>query len=106
MNRSSVVSNGQVPSITGGTAVDSQSRFSVDSDMIFTHGVALDAAHKNAGGAPIEDESPMGKEIGWWSIVLINTSSMIGTGIFSTPGTLLKQTGSIGLALIYWVIGL
>ena len=95
-----------VRSLTGATAVDNQSRFSADSDMIFTRGISLDAAHKNAGGAPIEDESPMGKEIGWWSIVLLNLSSIIGTGIFSTPGTLLKQTGSLGLALVYWVIGL
>ncbi|KAG8905986.1 hypothetical protein FRB99_007843 [Tulasnella sp. 403] len=87
------------------TAVESQSRFSIDSEMIFTHGIALDAAHKNAGGAPVEDESPMGKEMGWWSLVLLNFSIMIGTGIFSIPGTLVKQTGSIGLALIYWFIG-
>ncbi|TQS31445.1 hypothetical protein Golomagni_08268, partial [Golovinomyces magnicellulatus] len=30
---------------------------------------------------------------------------MIGTGIFSTPGSILGATGSIGLALMYWTIG-
>ncbi|KAG9015340.1 hypothetical protein FRB93_013040 [Tulasnella sp. JGI-2019a] len=88
-------------------ALDTRSRFSVDSDdIVFTNGVALDATRKNAGGAPIEESSPMGHEIGWWSIVLLNLSMMIGTGIFSTPGTLLKQTGSVGLALIFWGMGL
>lgn len=86
---------------------ESQSRFSIDSsDMVVTVGVSLDATRKNAGGAPIEDESPMGKEVGWWSIVLLNISGMIGTGIFSTPGGISKETGSVGLALLYWVIGL
>ncbi|KAG8853927.1 hypothetical protein FRB96_007936 [Tulasnella sp. 330] len=96
---------GYAPSSTA--ALDTRSRFSVDSDdIVITNGVALDATQKNAGGAPIEETSPMGREIGWWSIVFLNFSSMIGTGIFSTPGTLLKETGSVGLALIYWFIGL
>ncbi|KAL5590528.1 hypothetical protein FOBRF1_014085 [Fusarium oxysporum] len=30
---------------------------------------------------------------------------MVGTGIFSTPATILRLTGSVGLALVYWVIG-
>jgi hypothetical protein len=30
---------------------------------------------------------------------------MVGTGIFSTPATILRLTDSVGLALIYWVIG-
>lgn len=88
------------------TAVDSRSRFSADDDNVITNGAPLDATQKNSGGAPIEKSSPMGSEIGWWSIVLLNMSMMIGTGIFSTPGTILKQTGSVGVALIYWVIGL
>ena len=65
-----------------------------------------DVTQMDFGGAPIEVDSPMGKEIGWWSIVFLNLSMMVGTGIFSTPGTILKQTGSVGLALIYWCIGL
>jgi amino acid permease len=86
---------------------DTRSYFSSsDDEVILADGVDLDHKHKNAGGAPIEDESPMGKELGWWSIVFLNISMMIGTGIFSTPGTILKQTGSVGLALIYWCVGL
>ncbi|BEI91616.1 uncharacterized protein CcaverHIS019_0404360 [Cutaneotrichosporon cavernicola] len=29
---------------------------------------------------------------------------MVGTGIVSTPSNILTGTGSVGLALIYWVI--
>ncbi|KAF9005316.1 high-affinity methionine permease [Hymenopellis radicata] len=67
--------------------------------------LSLDEEHKNLGGAPIEDVSPIGLDVGWWTAVFLNFSQMIGTGIFSTPGTILRQCGSLGLALIFWVIG-
>lgn len=31
---------------------------------------------------------------------------MVGTGIFSTPSSILVGTGSVGLTLIYWFLGL
>ncbi|KIY61698.1 high-affinity methionine permease [Cylindrobasidium torrendii FP15055 ss-10] len=65
----------------------------------------LDELHRNEGGAPIEDVSPIGIQVGWWTAVFLNFSQMIGTGIFSTPGTILRQCGSFGLAMIFWVIG-
>lgn len=30
---------------------------------------------------------------------------MVGTGVYSTPASVLSGTGSVGLAMIYWVIG-
>lgn len=30
---------------------------------------------------------------------------MIGSGIFSTPGSVLKEVGSPGVAMILWVLG-
>jgi hypothetical protein len=77
-----------------------------DNEVLVPDNLSLDEERKNAGGAPLELESPLGNEIGWWTIVLLSLSGTIGTGIFSTPGTILKQTGSVGLALIFWTIGL
>jgi amino acid permease len=68
--------------------------------------ITLEGDKENPGGAPVESESPLGKQIGWWTIVFLNLSGTIGTGIFSTPGGILKQSGSVGLALVYWIIGL
>ncbi|PBL01523.1 high-affinity methionine permease [Armillaria gallica] len=78
---------------------------SADSNVVLADNLSLDEEHRNLGGAPIEDSSPMGKDVGWWTAVFLNFSQMIGTGIFSTPGTILRQTGSFGLAMIFWVIG-
>ncbi|ATY65620.1 high affinity methionine permease [Cordyceps militaris] len=62
-------------------------------------------AYQEAAGAPVESSSPLGYEVGWVTILFLNINQMIGTGIFSTPGSILKSTGSIGLALMYWAIG-
>ncbi|EJP62073.1 High-affinity methionine permease [Beauveria bassiana] len=63
------------------------------------------AAYQEAAGAPVESNSPLGYHVGWATIIFLNINQMIGTGIFSTPGSILNATGSVGLALIYWVIG-
>ncbi|KPM42493.1 hypothetical protein AK830_g4073 [Neonectria ditissima] len=61
--------------------------------------------YQEAVGAPVESKSPLGYHVNWVTIIFLNVNMMVGTGIFSTPGTILGRTGSIGLALIYWVIG-
>ncbi|KAF9484383.1 high affinity methionine permease [Pholiota conissans] len=62
-----------------------------------------DAAVTN--GAPIEKISPLGYHVDWITVVFLNISKMIGTGVFTTPGSILKAVGSVGLSLIFWVIG-
>lgn len=56
-------------------------------------------------GAPTEKISPLGYHVDWVSVVFLNVGKMIGTGVFSTPGAILVGVGSVGLSLIYWVIG-
>ncbi|KAF9240524.1 hypothetical protein LCP9604111_8699 [Penicillium roqueforti] len=63
------------------------------------------ATYQEASGAPVEVNSPLGYSVGWVTVVFLNLSKMIGTGVFSTPSTVLKGAGSVGLTLFYWVIG-
>ncbi|KAK7539111.1 high-affinity methionine permease [Phyllosticta paracitricarpa] len=58
-----------------------------------------------ATGAPVEKESPLGYEVNWISIIFLNISQMVGTGVFSTASSILSATGSVGMSLIYWVLG-
>lgn len=44
------------------------------------------------------------KEMGLWQGVSVIVGSMIGSGIFITPGTVLKTSGSIPVAIIVWVL--
>ncbi|KAK5743835.1 hypothetical protein LTR17_002457 [Elasticomyces elasticus] len=63
-------------------------------------------SYQEASGAPVETTSPLGLNVGSVTIVFLNLSKMIGTGIFSTPSSILRGTGSVGLSLVYWFIGL
>ncbi|RAK87617.1 high affinity methionine permease [Aspergillus costaricaensis CBS 115574] len=61
--------------------------------------------YQEASGAPIESKSPLGYSVGAVTVIFLNLSKMIGTGVFSTPSTVLDGAGSVGLSLFYWVIG-
>ncbi|KAK4554628.1 hypothetical protein LTR86_008130 [Recurvomyces mirabilis] len=80
-------------------------------------------SYQEASGAPVEATSPLGLNVGSFTIVFLNISKMIGTGIFSTrtkshphriarkltaiqASSIFNGTGSVGLSLIYWFIGL
>ncbi|KAJ3539462.1 hypothetical protein NM208_g5486 [Fusarium decemcellulare] len=79
-----------------------------DGDLAFTRvqgGNGSKPSYQEAIGAPVESNSPLGYHVGWITIIFLNVNQMVGTGVFSTPGTILNKTGSIGLALIYWFIG-
>ncbi|TFK25641.1 high affinity methionine permease [Coprinopsis marcescibilis] len=56
-------------------------------------------------GAPTEKVSPLGYHVDWISVVFLSVSKMIGTGVFTMPGAILKGVGSVGLSLVFWVIG-
>ncbi|KAI1849708.1 hypothetical protein JX265_008047 [Neoarthrinium moseri] len=61
--------------------------------------------YQEAGGAPVESISPLGYDVGPITILFLNISMMIGTGVYSTPSAILKGTGSVGLSMIFWVLG-
>ncbi|KAL8403543.1 hypothetical protein RB594_008710 [Gaeumannomyces avenae] len=91
-----------------GYSSDSEPSVIHDGDLAYTHakgGNGSRAAYQEAVGAPVETKSPLGYHVGWLTIIFLNVNQMIGTGIFSTPGSILGRTGSPGLALIYWFIG-
>ncbi|KAK3308339.1 amino acid permease-domain-containing protein [Chaetomium strumarium] len=62
-------------------------------------------SYQEASGAPVESQSPLGYNVGAVTIIFLNVSKMTGTGVYSTPSAILKGTGSVGLAMIYWALG-
>ncbi|CUA77048.1 High-affinity methionine permease [Saccharomyces cerevisiae S288c] [Rhizoctonia solani] len=50
--------------------------------------------------APIEETSPLGYSVNFANATLMNTSAMIGMGIFSTPSFILKSVGSVGMLIM------
>ncbi|KAK8085887.1 high-affinity methionine permease [Apiospora hydei] len=63
------------------------------------------STYQIATGAPVEDHSPLGYNVGPVTIIFLNISMMIGTGVYSTPSSILSGTGSVGLSMIWWLLG-
>ncbi len=41
-------------------------------------------SYQEASGAPVENISPLGLEVTWFTTIFLNIGQMIGTGVFST----------------------
>ena len=46
-----------------------------------------------------------GRNLSWSSAYILVISRVIGSGIFATPGTIVKSVGSVGITLLLWVVG-
>ncbi|RPB05326.1 amino acid transporter [Choiromyces venosus 120613-1] len=59
--------------------------------------------------AEVTDEQvfviPEDRKLGIISTVFLIINKMIGSGVFSTPSGVLAATGSVGIALILWLVG-
>lgn len=53
----------------------------------------------------LPETATLGRNLSWSSAYILCISRVIGSGIFATPGPILKTTGSVGLALLLWVFG-
>lgn len=93
--------------VDAGNSSDSEASVIHDGKLSYVRQTAGNgtSGYQEAVGAPVESQSPLGYHVNWITIIFLNVNHMVGTGIFSTPATILRLTGSIGLALIYWVIG-
>jgi hypothetical protein len=77
--------------------------------------------YQDANGAPVEQVSPLGYHVGWYGILFLNVSQMVGTGVFSTrkfsfpaylyytdehaAGSILRSLDSVGMSMMYWFFG-
>ncbi|KAH6695023.1 methionine permease [Plectosphaerella plurivora] len=53
----------------------------------------------------IPETSPLGRTLSWQSAYIIVISRVIGSGIFATPGSIVRTVGSAGLSLSLWIVG-
>ncbi|KAJ1304373.1 hypothetical protein OPQ81_005525 [Rhizoctonia solani] len=64
----------------------------------------LEARQDETSLAPVEQTSPLGYNVGFVNATLVNTSAMIGMGIFSTPSYVLKSVGSVGALVTLYLV--
>lgn len=53
----------------------------------------------------LPETSTLGRTINWSSAYILVISRVIGSGIFATPGVIVKEVGSVGLSFTLWVTG-
>lgn len=70
------------------------------------YGTVADAT-ESPGGLSLTEGSAggLGRHLGVFSCTLLIVGRIIGTGIFSTPSSILSSTGSVGASLLLWVLG-
>jgi len=54
---------------------------------------------------PETSESPLRRDMGLWAAMSIVIGTVIGSGIFIVPKTMVLQVGSPGMVLLVWVFG-
>ncbi|EPE28870.1 hypothetical protein GLAREA_00028 [Glarea lozoyensis ATCC 20868] len=91
------------------TGIDTgRANFVADGDLNYAieqGGNGSQPSYQEVSGAPVEVHSPLGYAVGPVTILFLNMSKMVGTGVYSTPASVLVGTGSVGLSMIYWVLG-
>ncbi|OJA09985.1 hypothetical protein AZE42_12695, partial [Rhizopogon vesiculosus] len=67
----------------------------------------VDNADLSPGELTFEEDTAggMGRYLGVTSCTLLIVGKIIGTGIFSTPSSILSSVGSVGASLMLWVLG-
>ncbi|KAK1656705.1 amino acid permease-domain-containing protein [Colletotrichum godetiae] len=53
----------------------------------------------------LPETSTLGRTLTWQSAYILVISRVIGSGIFATPGAILRSVGSPGLSLSLWIVG-
>ncbi|KAF8656226.1 hypothetical protein AX16_002662 [Volvariella volvacea WC 439] len=59
---------------------------------------------QQSSGTPVENVNPLGRQVTLLSAVMLNLGQILGSGIFSVPGSVLSSVGSPGLLLVYWAL--
>ncbi|KAI0338060.1 amino acid transporter [Trametopsis cervina] len=61
----------------------------------------------NPGELTFEEDTAggLGRHLGVFSCTLLIVGRVIGTGVFSTPSSILGSVGSVGASLMLWVLG-
>ncbi|EJD50698.1 amino acid transporter [Auricularia subglabra TFB-10046 SS5] len=76
-------------------------------DTVSIHSVDQNDADLTPGSLTYEEATAggMGRHLGVFSCTMLIVGRIIGTGIFSTPSSILGSVGSVGASFMLWVLG-
>ncbi|KAH9895844.1 amino acid transporter [Cubamyces lactineus] len=86
----------------------SEKEFGTEKELISNEvTVVIEEDELNPGELSFEEDTAggMGRHLGIFSCTMIIVGTIIGTGIFSTPSSILGSVGSVGASLMLWLLG-
>ncbi len=73
-----------------------------DEEVSIRDGDPLDRSVEND---VLPETAILGRNLGWSSAYILIMSRVIGSGIFATPGAIVRSVGSVGITLSLWIAG-
>ena len=73
-----------------------------DEEVSISNNVPVDRSVEND---ILPETAVSGRNLGWGSAYILIMSRVIGSGIFATPGTIVRSVGSVGITLLLWIAG-
>lgn len=104
VNESSPLLLSSSSSISNESSLTSKSILRLDQDAE-DPGLPSSANPRSVEYDVLPETSTLGRNISWQSAYILVISRVIGSGIFATPGAIVKSVGSIGLTLSLWIVG-
>ncbi|KAF2010134.1 hypothetical protein BU24DRAFT_357228 [Aaosphaeria arxii CBS 175.79] len=99
-----LLSSSPSPSITQ-VSTRSSSKTAYGSDEESNGTIAVGEVSREIEDDVLPETSVLGRNITWPSAYILVISRVIGSGIFATPGAILRGVGSVGLSLSLWFAG-
>ena len=53
----------------------------------------------------MSDPTGLKRTLGFGDLVMLTLGTVIGSGIFLVPGVVLRQSGTVGVAMTVWIVG-
>ncbi|KAF5383238.1 hypothetical protein D9615_004869 [Tricholomella constricta] len=93
-----------------GNLYGSTTATSLGSSSMYRSPLEGDAIHRSTGddrqvGESFDNIPREKRKLGLFSVVFLIFNRVIGTGIYATPSVILRSSGSVGVALLMWLIG-
>ncbi|KAF2673697.1 methionine permease [Microthyrium microscopicum] len=74
-------------------------------DILFTPRTPRTPLLLNSEPSLLQEASTKKRTLKWSSAYILIISRVVGSGIFAAPGVIAQSTGSVGLALVLWLVG-
>lgn len=79
------------------------------STTVYSNGIGGGASPRGPDNSSLDDYHdfvyPEDRKLGTWSTAFLIINRVVGAGIYSTPSNISQNINSVGVTLLFWVLG-